>query len=99
MTVSRLPIFLAVAIAAPALAVMQSDPPRDSRGYVVKSNLAQVPAGANESRPVPAGAQFAPNPNQAQVFAPRPSTGDYPTCTREVTDNCIQRHERGRDPN
>lgn len=100
MTLSRSSSLLAAAaIALPVAAIGQSDPPRDSRGYVVKSNPAEVPPGANESRPVPAGAQFVPNPDQAQVFAPRPSAGNYPPCTREVTDNCVQTHERGRNPN
>lgn len=65
-------------------------PNKDSRGYVVTSNPGVAPAGANRAE------VNTPAPDPAQVFAPRPSAGDYPTCTREVTDNCIQMHEKGR---
>jgi hypothetical protein len=72
---------------------------RDARGIPVVSNPAQVPPGANESAPIPPGAVFQPNPNQAAVFTPRPSAGNYPACSRTVTDNCMQTYERGRTPN
>ncbi len=76
-----------------------SAPERDARGIPVVSDPAEVPAGANQSTPIPAGAQFQPNPNQAQVFTPQPATGEYPACSRTVTDNCVQTYERGRGPN
>ncbi|MGZ8361344.1 MAG: hypothetical protein ACXWUX_12555, partial [Allosphingosinicella sp.] len=51
-----------------------SAPQRDARGIAVVSDPAEVPSGANQSTPVPPGAQFQPNPNQQQVFTPRPAT-------------------------
>jgi hypothetical protein len=75
-----------------------SAPERDARGIPVVSDPAEVPAGANQAQPIPSGAVFTPNPNQAQVFTPRPATEDYPACSRTVTDNCVQSYERGRSP-
>ena len=69
---------------------------RDARGIPVVSDPAEVPAGANQAAPIPPGAVFQPNPNQAAVFTPRPATEDYPACSRTVTDNCVQTYERGR---
>ena len=74
-------------------------PERDARGIPVISAPAEAPAGANQTQPIPAGAVFTPNPNQAQVFTPRPATEEYPACSRTVTDNCVQAYERGRGPN
>jgi hypothetical protein len=74
-------------------------PERDARGIPVVSDPAEVPAGANQATPIAPGSVFTPNPNQAQVFTPRPSTENYPACSRTVTDNCVQSYERGRSPN
>jgi len=84
---------------APVAAPANTAPARDSRGVPVVSNPAEAPAGANQVQTIPPGAVFTPNPNQAQVFAPRPSAGEYPACSRTVTDNCVQSYERGRGPN
>jgi len=81
--------FLAFQTTAPA----DRPPAKDARGIPVVSNPAQAPAGANQ--PVAQGASAQPAPNQQAVFASRPSSGEYPVCTREVTDGCLQRHERG----
>ncbi len=75
------------------------NPERDARGIPVVSDPAEVPAGANQSAEIPAGATFQPNPNQAQVFTPRPASQEYQACSRTVTDNCVQSYERGRSPN
>ena len=79
----------ALAMTAAAFQGSGGAPNKDSRGYVVTSNPAQVPPGANRAE------VNTPPPNPAQVFAPRPSAGEYPPCTREVTDGCIQLHEKG----
>ena len=84
---------------APMTAPANTAPERDARGIPVVSDPAEVPAGANQAQTIPPGAVFTPNPNQAQVFAPRPATEDYPACSRTVTDNCVQTYERGRGPN
>lgn len=81
---------LAVSVAAYQAAPSGGEPARDARGYKVVSNPAQVPEGANRTDVT------TPAPDPSQVFAPRPSPGDYPPCTREVTDNCKQVHERQR---
>lgn len=65
-------------------------PERDARGIPVISAPAQAPAGANQWTPPPAGAQVVPAPNQAAVFSTRPGAQDYPACTAEITDNCVQ---------
>lgn len=75
-------------------------PERDARGIPVVSDPAMAPSGANQGVPAaPAGTQAVPAPNQAQVFSTKPAAKDYPPCTREVTDGCVQTYERGvRDP-
>ena len=78
-------------VSAPA----NSNPETDARGIPVVSAPAEVPAGANQAVSVPAGAQTVPSPNQAQVFATRPASEEYPACSRTVTDNCVQAYERG----
>jgi hypothetical protein len=83
-------VVTALAVSAAAMQVAPTGQATDSRGYTVTSNPAEVPAGANRTDP------NAPAVDPAQVFAPRPSPGDYPACTREVTDNCKQIHERQR---
>lgn len=75
-----------------------SPPERDARGIPVISAPAVVPPGANQATPVPPGAQVVANPNQAAVFQTQPAAKEYPPCTREVTDGCVQTYERGRAP-
>lgn len=54
---------------------------------------AMPPAGTNQ---MPMGTGMAqPMPNQQAAFTPRPAAGDYPPCSRTVTDSCIQTYERG----
>jgi hypothetical protein len=74
-------------------------PERDARGIPVISDPATAPPGANEPFNPPPGAEVVVNPNQAQVFATQQASQEYPPCTREVTDNCVQTYERGRRPN
>ncbi len=72
-----------------------SPPERDARGIPVISAPAETPAGANQAVQPQPGAQVVPAPNQQQVFAPKPAQEEYPACSREVTDNCVQAYERG----
>ena len=83
------------ALAQQTSAPGNASPERDARGIPVVSDPAEVPAGANEARPVPPGAVFTPNPNQQAVFSPRQAAENYPACSRTVTDNCVQTYERG----
>jgi hypothetical protein len=72
---------------------------RDSRGIPVVSAPATAPSGSNMAAPANNSGQPATvNPNQAQVFASRPAAQEYPPCTREMTDGCVQTYERGRAP-
>ena len=74
-----------------------SNPERDARGIPVVSAPATAPAGANQMMSAPAGARMVPAPNQSAVFTTRPATGEYPVCSRTVTDGCVQNYEgRGR---
>jgi len=65
-------------------------PARDARGIPVVSDPAEVPAGWNEAPRV--GGTGAPATARP---APTPATENYPVCSRTVTDNCVQGHERG----
>ena len=55
---------------------------------------AVAPAGANQGVAVGPGGTV-PAANQSAVFTPRPAAGEYPPCSRTVTDNCIQTYEAG----
>lgn len=68
-------------------------PARDARGIAVISDPAMAPAGVN-GPPMPAGSAT----SAAAAFATQPSTETYPTCSRTVTDNCVQAYERGARP-
>ncbi|HEV2078869.1 MAG TPA: hypothetical protein VGR19_03085 [Allosphingosinicella sp.] len=70
-----------------------SAPELDARGIPVISAPAVVPAGANQSITVEAGARVVPAPNQSAVFTTQASTKTYVPCTREVTDGCVQTYE------
>ena len=69
-----------------------TNPERDARGIPVISAPAVVPTGFN----VAAGLG---GPEDTTVAAATTPTGSYPPCTREVTDNCVQTYEVGRNPN
>lgn len=84
-------LVVTTAIVLPAQAMAQSEPARDSRGYPVTSN--PLPSGLTESVRAPDGTVT--TRNVPQDLTPKASPGNYPPCTREVTDGCIQVHERG----
>ena len=88
----------ALTLGTAAMAQTDAAPERDARGIPVVSAPASAPAGANQMTPVPPGAQVTANPNQAAVFQTQPAAKDYPPCTKEVTDGCVQTYERGRAP-
>ena len=91
-------VLTALAIGTAAMAQSNAAPERDARGIPVVSAPATAPAGANQTNPVPAGAQVTANPNQASVFQTQPANKEYPPCTRDMTDGCVQTYERGRAP-
>ena len=98
-------LFVAAALFTAGAAIAQDTPPQpvapantapelDARGIPVVSDPATAPAGTNA--PAPAG-PVTINPNQAAVFATRPDANtERPPCSRTVTDNCVQTHERAR---
>lgn len=91
-------ILLASALTLSGAAIAQTTPEVDARGIPVVSAPASAPAGANEAVTVQPGAKVVPATNQAAVFATQSSTTDYPPCTKEMTDNCVQTYERGVSP-
>jgi hypothetical protein len=48
---------------------------------------ATAPAGTNQTMPM----QTTP----MQAMQSRPAAGEYPPCSRSVTDSCVQTYERG----
>ena len=90
----KLVLLAALAVSGTALAQGNAAPERDARGIPVISDPASPPPGANQA-PVPGTGQAVPAPNQAQVFTTQQATKQYPPCTREVTDGCVQTYERG----
>jgi len=67
-----------------------SAPQPDAQGVPVISAPAEAPAGFNQ--PPQVGGTGVP---ANATPTPRPATENYPVCSRTVTDNCIQAHERG----
>ena len=73
-------------------------PERDARGIPVVSDPAQAPSGTNQPVSAPPGAQVVASSNQQAAFQTQAATKEYPPCTKEVTDGCVQTYERGRRP-
>ena len=88
----------ALTLGTAAMAQTDAAPERDARGIPVVSAPATPPAGPGSSGWRPQGAQVTANPNQAAVFQTQPAAKEYPPCTKEVTDGCVQTYERGRAP-
>lgn len=57
------------------------------------NGTAMPPAGTNQPPQMMSPGMAAPNQNAA--FTPRPAAGEYPPCSRTVTDGCTQTYERG----
>nr|WP_295374014.1 hypothetical protein [uncultured Sphingosinicella sp.] len=56
---------------------------------------ATAPAGTNQMPMQAPGQQVMPSAGQGAAFTPRPAAGEYPPCSRTVTDGCTQTYERG----
>lgn len=85
-------VFAAALLAGGTAVAQQPAPARDARGIPVVSDEATPPPGVNQ--PVPASAQLVA-PTAPQTIPTMESSDDYPVCTRERTDNCVQAYERG----
>lgn len=55
----------------------------------VPNGQATAPAGTNQ------GVTTDTSVSQSAPFTPRPAAGEYPPCSRTVTDACIQTYEKG----
>lgn len=85
-----------MAMTAPMSQIVQpsnANPELDARGIPVISDPAFVPAGFNMAPGVGGPFVDASSPPPSE-----PATENYPPCTREITDNCVQTYERGRSP-
>ena len=69
-------------------------PRQDARGIAVISDAATAPPGFNQP-PATAG-MGGPIADASQPPPQQPADASYPTCSRTVTDNCVQAYERGR---
>jgi hypothetical protein len=69
-----------------------ANPERDARGIAVISAAATVPPGFNGVAGSAAGVGGPLLDAAGQPVA----EGDYPPCSKTVTDNCLQTYERGR---
>lgn len=56
---------------------------------------ATAPAGTNMGTMGTGSGMAMPAPNQNAAFTPRAAAGEYPPCSRTVTDSCVQTYERG----
>ena len=54
---------------------------------------ATAPAGTNQMPGQGTSPMMSNSSNMA--MAPRPAAGEYPPCSRTVTDSCVQTYERG----
>jgi hypothetical protein len=70
-----------------------SAPRIDNNGTPVISDPAPVPQGFNQAPGM--NGVGGPYVDPSQPPAPQAATGDYPPCSRTVTDHCIQTYERG----
>lgn len=91
-------IFAVTCLLASGAAVAQTAPERDARGIPVISDAPNVPPGVNQPLPVtlPPGAQIVVA-DQRAILTMRPADEDYPSCTRQRTDNCVQAYVGGRE--
>lgn len=70
-----------------------ANPEHDARGIAVISAEATVPPGFNGIAGSEAGVG---GPLLDPATGQPVAEGNYPACTRTVTDNCLQTYERGR---
>ena len=78
---------------SPVVMPDNSAPRVDNNGTPVISAPAIAPPGFNQAPGM--NGVGGPYVDPSQPPAPTTATGDYPPCTRTVTDHCIQTYERG----
>jgi len=78
---------------SPVVMPDNSAPRIDNNGTPVISAPAVAPPGFNQAPGM--NGVGGPYVDPSQPPAPTVATGDYPPCSRTVTDHCIQTYERG----
>jgi hypothetical protein len=78
---------------SPVVMPDNSAPRVDNMGNPVISAPATAPAGFNQAPGM--NGVGGPYVDPSQPPAPMAANGDYPPCSRAVTDHCIQLYERG----
>ena len=78
---------------SPVVMPDNSAPRIDNNGTPVISAPAVAPPGFNQAPGM--NGVGGPYVDPSQPPAPMTATGDYPPCSRTVTDHCIQTYERG----
>ena len=81
------------AATSPVVMPDNSAPRTDNNGNTVISAPAVAPSGFNQAPGM--NGVGGPYVDPSQPPAPEAATGDYPPCSRTVTDHCIQTYERG----
>ena len=78
---------------SPVVMPDNSAPRTDNNGNTVISQPAVAPPGFNQAPGM--NGVGGPYVDPSQPPAPTAATGDYPPCSRTVTDHCTQTYERG----
>ena len=78
---------------SPVVMPDNSAPRTDNLGNTVISQPAVAPPGFNQAPGM--NGVGGPYVDPSQPPAPTAATGDYPPCSRTVTDHCTQTYERG----
>ena len=78
---------------SPVVMPDNSAPRVDNNGNTVISHPAVAPPGFNQAPGM--NGVGGPYVDPSQPPAPTAAIGDYPPCSRTVTDHCIQTYERG----
>jgi translation initiation factor IF-2/pilus assembly protein FimV len=81
------------AATSPVVMPDNTAPRVDNMGNPVISAPATAPSGFNQAPGM--NGVGGPYVDPSQPPAPMAATGDYPPCSRTVTDHCIQTYERG----
>lgn len=90
-TTTRAPTPASGAVVQPS----NADPEHDARGIAVISDPALVPTGFNG---LTAAAMGGPLLDPATGQPVQGADASYPSCTADVTDNCVQTYEVGNNP-
>jgi hypothetical protein len=94
-------LFFAAALSISSLAIAQSTTTTTTTTPPAQDEAATTaePSGETVDDPSqatgPEGITQQGTDPQGQATGPRPAAGDYPPCSKTVTDSCVQTYERG----